>query len=50
MAVNKLALEDFSFLLILPLTKTYECYNKAYVNVFFIIIYLFIFAQLKKIP
>ena len=48
MAVNKLPLEDFSFLLILPLTKTYECYNNSVDMSMFI--YLFIFVQLKEIP
>ena len=48
MAVNKLPLEDFSFLLILPLTKTCECYNNSVdMSMFY---YLFIFVQLKEIP
>ena len=45
MAVNKLPLEDFSFLLILPLTKTYECYNNSVdMSMFYLFIYLFLYS------
>jgi len=49
MAVNKLAQEAFSFLVILPPAKTYECYNNNVdMSVFFLSFFLFL--QLKKIP